>query len=247
MHDDLDAAIDRNAPAVISLPSAGMVRHFKTRFLRVADEGFWVEGIPSELPLIKSLIETADPAGFAFKAGSRPVNFLAPLRENDPAFHLTADVTMMAIRVQRPAAVKAVQRRSDFRVAINANDPVRGSVWRIGDHAAIDDRPKGVALPVILRDLSTGGIGVVFTGADGKGPTVTELDRLLVVLQYRNDRELAIEGSCTRPTRVGETDQYLSGIRFKGLQDRLSGRQTMTDLARIVNALQLAERQRLRA
>ena len=41
-------AIVRNAAVVLSLPSAGLLRHHKSRFLAETDEGFWVESVPAE-------------------------------------------------------------------------------------------------------------------------------------------------------------------------------------------------------
>jgi c-di-GMP-binding flagellar brake protein YcgR len=247
MEDFLDTAIDRNAPAVLSLPSAGMFRNHKSRFLRRCDGGFWVEGITTELPLIESLIRSGEPVGISFKAGSRGVNCVAPLRELNRTFTLHEGTTIMAIRVERPATVKAVQRRADFRVTVNPKDNFRVLIWRIGDHADLEVEPTSPPLQTIVRDLSVGGVGVIFVGRDGQPPKVTDLDRLRVVMTYGSEKQFVVEGSCTTPRRVGETDQWTAGIRFVGLQSRMTGRQILSDLARIVNSLQLAERRRAAA
>jgi len=39
----LGEAIERNSPLVLSLPSAGMLHHHRSRFLGPAEEGFWIE------------------------------------------------------------------------------------------------------------------------------------------------------------------------------------------------------------
>ena len=71
----LTQAIDRNAPAVLALPSAGMVRYYKSRFLRAVDHRVWLEGIPEERPLIETLIQDARSGTGFFQGGSSPVEF----------------------------------------------------------------------------------------------------------------------------------------------------------------------------
>jgi len=53
----LKDAVARNGAAVLSLPSAGMLRHHRTRFLGTADDadGFWIEAPQGERPLIDAL------------------------------------------------------------------------------------------------------------------------------------------------------------------------------------------------
>jgi hypothetical protein len=244
MEDFLDTAIDRNAPAVLSLPSAGMFRNHKTRLLRRCDGGFWVEGIAAELPLIESLIRSGEPVGISFKVGTRAVNCLCPLRELHRAYPLSVGNAILAIRVERPSNLKAVQRRADFRVTVNPKDNFRVTVWRIGDHAELEVEPKSEPLNTIVRDLSVGGVGVIFVGQDGQPPKVTDLDRLRVVMTYEHERQFIIEGTCTTPRRIGETHHWTAGIKFVGLQSQMTGRQILSDLARIVNSLQLADRRR---
>jgi c-di-GMP-binding flagellar brake protein YcgR len=153
-------------------------------------------------------------------------------------------MTILAIRVERPATVKAVQRRADFRVPVNSKDPIEVTVWRIGDHAELEAAPKHPPLTATVADISVGGVGVTFTGTDGQPPKVTEFDRLRLVIAHETEKKFVVEGNCTTPRRIGETDQWTAGIKFKGLQSRMAGRQIMTDLSRIVNSLQLAGRRR---
>ena len=46
-------AITRGVSAVLSLPSAGILRHHKSRFLGEDQNGFWMEMVPGERPLIE--------------------------------------------------------------------------------------------------------------------------------------------------------------------------------------------------
>jgi hypothetical protein len=73
---------------------------------------------------------------------------------------------------------------------------------------------------------------------------VTDLDRLRVVMTYEHERQFIIEGTCNTPRRIGETHHWTAGIKFVGLQSQMTGRQILSDLARIVNSLQLADRRR---
>jgi hypothetical protein len=75
----LSNAIARNAAAVLSLPSAGMLRHHKTRFLAETPEGFWVESAAGDRALIDDVIASVQPAGISFRGGIHRVAFTAPL------------------------------------------------------------------------------------------------------------------------------------------------------------------------
>jgi len=84
--DMLTQAIERNSAAVLSLPSAGMVRYYKSRFLRALDHRVWLESVPGERPLIETLIEQKLPVLVSFKAGQRKVSFSSPIFELDHTY-----------------------------------------------------------------------------------------------------------------------------------------------------------------
>src|SRR5438270_224321 len=69
----LKDAIARNSGAVLALPSAGLVRHHKTRFLGEEENGFWIESTPQERPLLDTLMLEDAPVGVAFKAGNASI------------------------------------------------------------------------------------------------------------------------------------------------------------------------------
>ena len=46
-----------NARLVLSLPSAGLLRHHKSRFLAIAADGIWIECPPDDRALIDDLID----------------------------------------------------------------------------------------------------------------------------------------------------------------------------------------------
>ncbi len=68
----------RNVGAALSLPSAGMLRHSKSRFLNSTDEGFLVESPPEEQALIAQLIAEKRPVGISFKHGAHMAMFASP-------------------------------------------------------------------------------------------------------------------------------------------------------------------------
>ena len=114
----LSDAIARNAGVVLSLPSAGMLRHHKSRFLAEVPGGFWVEASPRKAPLVDSLILSQQPAGVSFKAGALKVVFPAVLLQRDPAYRINALVEVGAVLLAMPADVQVIQRRNNYRVRI---------------------------------------------------------------------------------------------------------------------------------
>src|ERR1700742_4164907 len=122
--DTLSVAVARNSAMVLSLPSAGMLRHHRSRFLNEGDGGVWVESVPTEQALIDALIVNAQPCGVSFKTGDQKVSFLAKLLKTDPTFRVNAETVVPAILVDRPAEVKAVQRRNDYRIKIRPESEV---------------------------------------------------------------------------------------------------------------------------
>src|SRR5688500_16984836 len=111
-------AIARNAGAVLSLPSAGMLRHHKSRFLADSsagadgaggDAGFWIESAPGEAALIDSLIVTRQHAGLSFKNGHLKVVFGTQLLRRQSGYRINADTQVEAVLLAFPAEIKAIQ------------------------------------------------------------------------------------------------------------------------------------------
>src|SRR5690349_1904712 len=72
----LHDAISRNAGIVLSLPSAGMLRHCKSRLLAADEEnGFWIEAPHGERALVDALMETRQTVGIALKSATNKVVF----------------------------------------------------------------------------------------------------------------------------------------------------------------------------
>src|SRR3954471_12950393 len=114
----LDDAVARNSAIVLSLPSAGMLRHHKSRFLVGIPEGIWVEGAPADRVLIDELIARQLPAGISFKIGVNKRSFVSLILRRETEYRINADTVVEALLLKRPDAVKMVQRRSDYRVRV---------------------------------------------------------------------------------------------------------------------------------
>lgn len=246
--DVLTEAVARNSATVLSLPSAGMLRHHRSRFLNETGEGVWLESIPTERALIEALITAAQPCGVSFKSGDQKVTFAARALKLDGEYRINADTVVPALLLQRPAEVKAVQRRNNYRVPVREDSDVRVRVWRIAEHVRLRDKPPRAAeLAVALRDISNGGVGLTLMAKDGEPPKVLPDERVRVLLKYQDNDEFLVEGRMRSPRATpGKTDTIQTGVQFKKLQDGLEGRQTLTELTKIVGALHLAEVRRHR-
>ena len=152
----LKDAIARNAAAVLSLPSAGMIRHHRTRLLGEADGGLWIESAPTEAALIGALIAERTHVGVAFKAGQTSMTFTSPISRCDPAYRLNDAITIEALWLSFPESLNLRQRRHAYRVGVaTAADEPSVRLWRIADHAVLRDRPLAAQeVPCRLSDLS---------------------------------------------------------------------------------------------
>jgi c-di-GMP-binding flagellar brake protein YcgR len=239
------AAIARNAGIVISLPSAGILRHHKSRFLAESEEGIWVEAPPAERALINELILSRQPTGISFRHGPVKIIFSAPICRHDPEYRINNEMTVEAVLAHFPAEVKTIQRRSNYRVAVPGDSDLHVRVWRLGPGVPVRDRPMAKQeVKAKLRDISLGGVGVLLEGEGDEPPKISEEDRLRVSLQS-TDHELILEGHLRHPNDLnGPTIR--AGIQFNGLEKDIDGRQTLATLTRIVGELTRAELRRIR-
>ena len=249
----LKDAVARGAAAVLSLPSDGMLRHHRTRFLVPADhDGFWIEAPPAaanERPLINQLITTRAPVGVSLKTGINKIVFASLVRQFEAALPVNDQTVVDALLLAWPDQVQAVQRRSDYRAALDPADAddLRVRCWRIAEHHHLRDKPlASAALRVVPRDLSAGGMGLLYT-PDPDGPKLADEQRLRITLAHRESsgHELILEGR-VRHTRPLPGGNYRLGVQFKKLEDDLEGRQALAALTQIVGLLQRTEIRRKR-
>ena len=238
--DLLCEAIARNFGAVLSLPSAGMLRHCKTRFLAEHDGAFWIESVPSESVLIDKLIETGTPVGIAFKSSTNKVIFTTKALRRQADFSPNPDLKLDAMLLQFPETVKNVQRRTNYRVKIVGDTGLSVRVWRIPEHFFLRDKPSGtLELPIKVRDLSVGGICMFCAARDGSALKLAADQRLRVQFCFE-DIEAVIEGRVKHA--IPTPDKSLRvGVQFKKLENDLEGRQILSKLTNIVARLQRQE------
>ena len=239
-------AIARNATMVLSLPTAGRLRHHKTRFLADAGDGFWVASVPDEPGLIEGLIATQQPAGVAFRSGETKVIFATPIQHFQPDFapavavDLDGDGTVVpALLLRFPTEVRAVQRRKSFRVPImQGSSDLQVKLWTMPEQASLRDKPA--ASREILcepRDISVGGIGVTIRAMGGAAPALATGDRIRVQLTLRGTVAL-LEGRLRYPPRAARDTSFRAGVQFRALDDSREDRTSASQLNKIVNELQ---------
>jgi hypothetical protein len=240
----LTQAIERNSAAVLSLPSAGMVRYHKTRFLRCIDDRIWLESVPTERALIESLIIDGQLVLVSFKVGTQKASFSSPICRLDCDYKFfDTGIALQALEMVRPAAVKPVQRRSHYRVPVREEDGFGIQLWRVAEHVDLNDKPPDLGyLPATVHDLSVGGVGVIFAAR----PVLVTNQRVRILLQHGNSPPMLLEGRSGSLRRLEDGERYEVGIQFQNLQESLKGRQMTTDLTRIVQGLQLQEMKRAR-
>lgn len=244
--EQLEQAVARNIAAVLSLPSAGMLRHHKSRFLGIAENSFWMEMLPEDQSLIDELIKTQKPAGVSYKSGPMKTVFASVLLERTDAYPINNDTKVCAVRLQTPAVIKQMQRRQNYRVRVPKDFELSVEIARISPKAHLQDRPvAGQRVQAELMDISVGGMGVVFIGNNGEAPRVCEQDRLRISLSGPGV-ELVVEGAMRFPLPTNDKTRVRCGISFTLLESDLAGRQTLATLTRIIGELQRAEARRVR-
>jgi c-di-GMP-binding flagellar brake protein YcgR len=243
----LTDAIARNSAIVLSLPSAGMLRHHKSRFLADEPDGFWIESVCKESALLDELIASQANVGISFRAGPQKVSFVVPMIQRKPDFKMNAANTLEAIQLVFPADVKAVQRRNNYRVRIPQDSDLVVRIWRIAEHFFLNDKPMASQeLLTRIRDISVGGLGVFLHAKGEEPPKVLAGERLRISLRYRELEELILEGRLRYLPPPTSATPVRAGIQFKKMENNLEGRQNLAALTRIVGELHRDEVRRTR-
>jgi len=234
-------AIARNSANVLSLPSAGMLRHCKSRFLGETDGNLVLEAVPTETPLVNSLIASGEECLVTFKGGVNKSAFATRIVGLLPGWAVNDGTIADAMLLAYPAEVKTMQRRADYRATVPMEYGLRVRVWRISNHVYLRDTPP-FAQEVLcdLRDLSVGGMGVRFFAKDGKPPKISTEDRLRIQITLGNTPFL-LEGTMRHPKGEQSPESLRVGVAFKKLEHDLEGRRILAQLTRIVGDLQREE------
>jgi c-di-GMP-binding flagellar brake protein YcgR len=242
----LREAILRNSALVVSLPSAGLLRHHRSRFVGLEDTGFWIGTPAGEETLIDELIASERAAGVSFKNGETKVVFASLILQRCAEHVVHGQLKLPALFLRHPEEIKSIQRRNNYRVRVPEDERISVKIWRLGPGVPLRDKPSTrQQLKVKLRDLSIGGVGVFIVGDEGKPPVVSIDDRLRVELTTENLCML-IEGQLRHPIPPVMGDTVRAGIQFKSLEKDLQGRQIMATLTRIVGELHRDEIRRYR-
>lgn len=244
--DILSQAVARNAAVVLSLPSAGMLRHHKSRFLGQTAEGLWIESVRDEILLIDQLLVQKIPVGVSFKAPPTKASFAVPILRRQDKYQFNVASVVDALLLQTPDNVKALQRRNNYRVRIPEGAALKVRVWRIADHVPFRDRPlASQMISVKLNDLSVGGLGVALRYNPDDPRRMHPGQRLRIELAWE-EIELILEGVLRLVKSDPSSDAVTGGIEFKKLENDLAGRQAMAALTRIVGEFQREEVRRCR-
>ena len=241
----LNEAIARNCAIVLSLPSAGMLRHYKSRFIGDAPNAVWVEAEAAEHALIGELISTGANVGVSFKRAHDKVAFTAVALQYEANHAINDLTTVAALLIARPQEVKAVQRRNNYRVKVFEDFELQGKIWRVAPRVNINERPMpSQQVAIELKDLSLGGMGVLIRGTNGQPPKISTEDRLRIELQ-RGEATLLLEGRMRPPSGPQPAGEISAGIRFNEMATDLEGRQKLGQLTRILSELQRQEVRRV--
>jgi c-di-GMP-binding flagellar brake protein YcgR len=239
------SAIERNASAVLSLPSGGMMRTHKSRFLRAEPEGFWMETPAESSGLIVELIGSGIPVDVSFKAENLNVVFNSQLLGHEAAYRLNDDVSVSAACVKFPDELRLVQRRNVYRVNVPTDASISARIWVIPEHWILRDKPSATAeLKVALRDLCATGMGVVVHPRDGKPPQFAQEQRLRIGLKL-DDEEIILDAR-VKHVLPNPDRSVRVGIQFKKLESDVEGRRTLTRLNAVIAQMQRDEVKRSR-
>jgi len=234
-------AAARNIAAVLSLPSAGMFRNHKSRFIADLEGGLLLEAPGDDRHLIAELLRTQSPCLVSFRSGVHKVNFATLIRRVEPQWQINNEMTVSALLLEFPSKILATQKRSDYRVEIPPDCEIAVKVWRISNQEVIDKTPSATKEVIAqIKDLSTGGVGVKLIGAEGQKPKICVDDRLRVALRYNNET-LILEGQMRQPSVAPTGNTISTGIKFILKEDSLEGRRTHARLVGIVGELQRQE------
>lgn len=252
----LREAIARNVPVILSVPADGAGEARRSRLLGESAggaAGAWVESVPGQQHLIDALIAVGKPIGVSFRSGEHLVRFRAVVVRRDPAYRLSDAVTVEAMLLNWPADVELTQRRSGYRVKRPLDAEVALRAWMVSADAPLCPavpQPGAKADPTEvraeLRDLSVGGLGVLFTPPRGGRLKLAAGDRLRLELSA-GGRSVSASAKIRYTPRTLPDGSLRAGLDFEGMTDTLEGRRTLALVAQLVAEFQRTEARRRRA
>jgi c-di-GMP-binding flagellar brake protein YcgR len=242
----LRKAVARNAGAVLTLPCEGEVRHHKSRLLEQVEEGLLFEAPREDLELLEALAQSGSLVGVSFRNGPLRTIFAVRVIRVEGKFKINEGMEVDAVLLETPAEIRSLQRRKHFRVQVPMKRGITIRVWRLAIGAYFRERPPSAQeVTTELRDLSVGGVGVRFIGKNGEKPTISSEDRLRIELSYDNQK-LLMTGMMRPPMHPPTDHIVVAGIQFTKMENNFEGRQTLSELTKLVGELQQEEMRRMR-
>ena len=232
-------AVARRAGLVLSVPAPQGLRHYKSHFVGEEPTGVWIESA-GEAGLLDALIAEGRLVGVSFRGGDARHVFASPLLARQSGYEMGDDLTGPALLLAFPTEIRAVQRRSSYRVRVLPGSELSVRCWRMARRADLRDKPMDAQeLVTEMRDISLGGLGVIFRGRDGQPPKVNIEDRLRIQVRYR-ELDLLLEGRM-RPGAAPSGLGLRAGIRFVFIYGGIQDRRTLGKLTKIVGELRRLE------
>lgn len=241
----LSDAIERNTSTVLSIPSAGIVRHFKSRFVGADAQGIWIELPADARELLNEQLQRRMPLAVSFIPRNRRLTFVTDILRVDEQYKLNAETMLQAVLLAHPKELRGVQRRSNYRVAVAPESELKARIWIIGEQDPIEVAPISVReLKSEVMDLSVGGIGVRLLPSPAGDRKIVVDQRLRIELKLPTGESLLLDGR-VRALRKGDDPSCL-GIAFKKMDDTMDCRRALATLTRLVGELQRDEVRRVR-
>lgn len=241
----LQQAIERNTPIMLAMPSAAVVKPYRSRLLQITDEGIYLESIAGQGDAIDALIAAKRPVMVAFRADVRRVEFAGPILKRLRGYRLNATTLIEALVIQRPAAVKAVQRRADYRVSVPSDSEISFQFHRVTEQADIVERPMSTAqMHVDVRDFSAGGCGGTWKRRKDE-PKLVPDQRLRIEISSVVGN-LVLDARVRFAQELHEPEFVRLGIQFTLNASSIPDRQKMLQINKLMGELQRMELRRKR-
>jgi c-di-GMP-binding flagellar brake protein YcgR len=179
-----------------------------------------------------------------FRSDTQRVEFSSPVLERLRGVRLNADTEIEAIRLAWPQQIKAVQRRSDYRVSVTADAGIALKCWRVSEAYDFAARPAAGALLVIdVRDLSAGGFGGTWKRRRDD-PLTLAADQRFRVEAETPAGPVVLPARLRFLERIGTGDTQRIGVQFDLSPSNIQDRQKATQLTKLIGELQRQELKR---
>lgn len=243
--DLLQQAIERNTAIMLGLPSAMVVKPYRSRLLQITDEGIYLESVAGQADAIDALIEAKRPVLVAFRSDVRRVEFTGPILKRLRGHRLNASTLIEALIIQRPEKVTAVQRRSDYRVSVPADSEISFQFHRITEQADLVEKPMSTAAMTIdVRDFSAGGCGGTWKRRKDE-PKLAPDQRLRVEIDSVIGK-LILDARVRFSAELNEPELVRLGLQFSLNANSIPDRQKMLQINKLMGELQRMELRRKR-